>query len=114
MKYRSLRTILTLTPHFPAFLLPQIDRLAFAPYPFRAALHEALEIRLVAIRAARDVVERRCEMERPQISVGAKDFVAAPIEEHQRRRICDPQLARPVAFQHPLARRRDDRAPAEE
>src|ERR1700759_5505628 len=65
--------------------------------PRRARLDEALERRLVAIRAACDVVERRREVKRAQIGVDAKALAPGVVEEDDGRRVHDVERAAELA-----------------
>src|SRR5438876_5272969 len=80
--------------------LPQVDLASGRAQRLGALLDEALQAGLVAIRAGGDVVEHGGEVEWPQITFGAKYFLAARIEKDERRGVAQVQPAPPLAFAH--------------
>src|SRR5512141_470364 len=79
---------------FSGRLLPEVDGFAARPQALGARLAEAPERRLVAVRAARHVLERRGDVERPQVRVHAKHLASPRVEKDYRGRIRDAQVAR--------------------
>ena len=72
-----------------------IEEEFFLTHPFRAALDVALKRGLATVRAAGNVIERRREVEGPQLGADAEHFGAGRVEKDDGRRIGHVELARP-------------------
>src|SRR5688572_32741624 len=68
----------------PPGLVPEVYALAAAAHRFGLVVQEALEGGLACVGAARHVLQRRGEVERPQIRLGAEHLAPAGVQEHQR------------------------------